>query len=337
MRGLAALAVALFHFNISLMPHGYLAVDFFFALSGFVLWRSYQPRWREGLGTRAFLARRLIRLYPLYALGLLLGAGYEVWRVVSGSRTGLDLETIALSLPFNALFMPSPFTIPLFPMNVPAWSLFFEVVANIALILVLFRLPLWLIAAIAIACGAGLAPIVLARDAANVGAIWGETGIGLLRTGFSFGLGLVLGGLSQRSHRPRGAVGMLCLGAIVFALYGIGFEPRGWYDLFVILLISPLLLFVGTRFEPSRLFAPLAAFAGDVSYALYAVHWPFIEPYRALGRHIGLDGVPMAAIFLGSMLALAWLVARFFDEPLRTLATSALRTRAATARSLARA
>jgi uncharacterized membrane protein len=59
MRGLAALAVAVFHVYNPLVPGGYLAVDFFFVLSGFVLDRTYRPRFAAGLGVRAFMLARL--------------------------------------------------------------------------------------------------------------------------------------------------------------------------------------------------------------------------------------------------------------------------------------
>ena len=67
MRGIAALAVALFHFNIAQAPHGYIAVDFFFALSGFVLCRAYRPRWQAGLGIGAFMqAARYPVISPVF-------------------------------------------------------------------------------------------------------------------------------------------------------------------------------------------------------------------------------------------------------------------------------
>src|ERR1041385_8149717 len=79
LRGLAALAVVAFHVphipgTLSLAPRGYLAVDLFFALSGFVLAYAYGAELARGGNIRRFMVQRLIRLYPLYLIALLAGA-----------------------------------------------------------------------------------------------------------------------------------------------------------------------------------------------------------------------------------------------------------------------
>src|SRR5262245_14845562 len=77
MRGVAAIVVVTFHLG-SLLPgattEGYLAVDFFFALSGYVLARTYDARLEHGMESLDFIRRRIIRLYPLYLIGFSLGA-----------------------------------------------------------------------------------------------------------------------------------------------------------------------------------------------------------------------------------------------------------------------
>src|SRR5688572_27186028 len=80
LRGIAALAVVIFHFMEWIFPdisnnfigHGFLAVDFFFCLSGFVIGYAYDDRIRK-MGTGAFFKARLIRLHPLVILGSVLG------------------------------------------------------------------------------------------------------------------------------------------------------------------------------------------------------------------------------------------------------------------------
>src|SRR5215210_2241655 len=80
LRGLAALIVVLFHaaalIGTQLAPGGYLAVDLFFILSGFVIAHAYDHRFAEGLGPLAFIRYRIIRFYPLYLLGLAIGASW---------------------------------------------------------------------------------------------------------------------------------------------------------------------------------------------------------------------------------------------------------------------
>ena len=76
LRGLAALAVFGAHVPDPLLrdalPGCDLAVDLFFALSGFVLAHAYFERLRKGMGVGTFFKRRVIRLYPLYALGTII-------------------------------------------------------------------------------------------------------------------------------------------------------------------------------------------------------------------------------------------------------------------------
>ena len=329
MRGVAAIAVALFHFDIFLAPHGYLAVDFFFVLSGFVLYRSYLPRWRADLGIARFMLQRIARLYPLFVLGIMLGAMLAVQQIVSGEAHARGAGRLAVAMLFNGVMLPSPLDLPLYPLNVPAWSLFFEVVANLALIVFLFRLPRMALLAICVVSGICLIPIVLGNGSGNIGALWGEYGIALLRTAFSFTLGLLIAMLPEGHARPAGWIGVFCIVAIVVLLALP--VPAGWtaaYDLLVILFFSPLLVFLGSRSEPVHFAAPVAAFTGEVSYALYAVHWAFIEPMRAAVRYVGLPALPAAALFLTMMVAAAAAAVRWYDIPLRRRLTLLLSGRA---------
>ena len=81
LRGVAAMIVVIFHLFETYSPgpseqiinHGYLAVDFFFVLSGFVIGYAYDDRW-GAMSTWDFFKRRLIRLQPMVILGTLIGA-----------------------------------------------------------------------------------------------------------------------------------------------------------------------------------------------------------------------------------------------------------------------
>jgi len=339
MRGLAAIAVALFHFDIYLVPHGYLAVDFFFVLSGFVLHRSYMPRWRDGLGVGRFLIQRLARLYPLFMLGIMLGIAVALQEIATGAPRAQTPVELAVNALFNLGMLPSPLGLALYPLNVPAWSLFFELLANLALIVLLFRLP-WI--ALVVICAASalyFAPTVLANGSSNIGALWPEYGIASARTAFSFTLGLLIAMLPARwpsrapvataavGARPApGWTGIACIAAIgVLLALPVAGSWSAAYDLAVILFFSPLLVLLGSRCEPVRFAAPLAAFTGEVSYALYAVHWAFIEPIRAAVRYLGLAPLPAAALFLVLMVGSAWAAVRWYDLPLRRRLTARLR------------
>ncbi|SFF99841.1 Peptidoglycan/LPS O-acetylase OafA/YrhL, contains acyltransferase and SGNH-hydrolase domains [Novosphingobium sp. CF614] len=318
MRGIAALAVALFHYNISQAPHGYVAVDFFFALSGFVLCRAYLPRWQDGMGTWAFLKQRVIRLYPLFLVGLLVTTLSAVSNRYTGKGDIYSYEKIATSLPFNLLMLPSPVTNTLFPFNVPAWSLFFELIANLGLVLVLFRLPRLALLALCLAAGWWYAPVVLENEGGNLGAVWHQLDTSMVRTTFSFTAGVLIARLPQPASRPAGWLGVACLAAIAaMLLLDLPAIPPAHYDLVCAMVLAPLLVWIGARCEPPRFLAPVAWFLGEVSYALYAVHWALMEPLRYFKDDLGFNPVLMAFAYLGCCIALAWLCMRWIDVPVR--------------------
>lgn len=81
LRGVASVIVVLFHLletysagpAYQVINHGYLAVDFFFVLSGFVIGYAYDDRWNR-MTTWGFFKRRLVRLHPMVLMGTVLGA-----------------------------------------------------------------------------------------------------------------------------------------------------------------------------------------------------------------------------------------------------------------------
>ena len=143
LRGIAALLVIWYHIfeGFATSPidqrfnHGYLAVDFFFILSGFVVGYAYDDRWKTTMNTKDFFKRRLIRLHPMVILGAVLGAitfciqGCEKW---DGTQVSISMVMLALLL--NLFLIPA---VPgsgsevrgngeMYPLNGPSWSLFFE-------------------------------------------------------------------------------------------------------------------------------------------------------------------------------------------------------------------
>ena len=84
LRGVAAFLVVWYHIfegyafasgsMITMVNHGYLAVDFFFMLSGFVISYAYDDRWNKTIDYKGFFKRRLIRLHPMVVLGAIIGA-----------------------------------------------------------------------------------------------------------------------------------------------------------------------------------------------------------------------------------------------------------------------
>ena len=144
--------------------HGYMAVDFFFILSGFVVGYAYDDRWGRTLNIRNFFKRRLIRLHPMVVLGVVLGA---ITFIIQGSMqwdgTHVAFSMVLLAMLLNLFLIPAvPGTGPevrgngeMYPLNGPNWSLFFEYIGNIAYALFLRRLSTKALAVFVAAAGIG--------------------------------------------------------------------------------------------------------------------------------------------------------------------------------------
>ncbi|RYF97751.1 MAG: acyltransferase, partial [Chitinophagaceae bacterium] len=156
LRGIAALGIVVFHFiemytphPDDLIAHAYLAVDFFFCLSGFVVAYAYDDRLPQ-MGLVKFFKQRLIRLHPLVVLGTVLGLlGFifdpfgNQWEAYSGWKLALLFLASILMVPYPIM---AERAFNNFGLNAPAWTLFWEYVANIAYALVLHRLKrIWLL------------------------------------------------------------------------------------------------------------------------------------------------------------------------------------------------
>jgi peptidoglycan/LPS O-acetylase OafA/YrhL len=303
LRGLAAILVMLFHAGSRsplAMPGGYLAVDLFFALSGFVLARAYEHRLRAGLGLPAFLIARLVRVAPMALIGAALGVALWNGR----------LETILLIPDFTS-------DQNLFPTNPPLWSLLFELIVNAAWALVAVRIG-WrgLLLVLAISGGVTAEAIWLRGSATDLGSFWFTAAPGLIRTVFSFTLGVALFRLAQhRRIAARRSPLALLLFPVLTAALAFAPEHRAAWDIACILAIMPALLWLGARWE---LPAPaLGRELGDLSFPLYCIHVPILALFHG-------SGAAMAGLLV--MLALiASALDRWLDRPLRSLLTGLLR------------
>lgn len=367
LRGVAALLVLCYHvseaFATSVLDmqfnHGYLAVDFFFILSGFVVGYAYDNRWGTSLNTKEFFKRRLIRLHPMVVLGAILGAitfciqGCVKW---DGSAVSLSLVGLAL--------LASLFLIPvapgathdvrgnteMFPLNGPSWSLFFEYIGNILYALILRKLPTKAIAGLVVLAACGLAWLALGNLSSfgYLGVGWSmadhdllknvDNGIvgemfdnglfgGFVRVTFSFSAGLLMSRLFKPMKNVRGAF-WICglLLAVLLAFPRIGGETHFWangiYELVCVIVAFPLIVYLGASGKTeSKTATRVCKFFGDISYPLYVVHYPFFYLFYAWVWKNGYTFGQVWHVAVGMVagcIALAWLVLKFYDLPLRT-------------------
>lgn len=328
MRGIAALAVVQFHshylFSGARAASAYLAVDLFFMLSGFVLAHAYQERLRSRLSFWEFVRIRLVRLYPLYLLALGFSASYQALNLVimhpSFTFTQL-VATVAAAL----LFLPIPpglSTIPgeLFPLNIPAWSLFFELLANVIFVVVSRRRGAG--KGLAIAAGVLLVLGILFSGSADIGSSWATFLAGLPRVIFSFFAGVWLFSVRlPQSATPSTAVaailGCLCLMLTLSPSSAL----RPWYDMAIVFIAFPLMIMTAATMRPAQ-FNGLLAFLGAISYGVYVLHLPIIVATGGLADKIlklSLADVGFwtgVAIMVMTIMA-AWIADRFYDRPVR--------------------
>ncbi|MFT3844336.1 MAG: acyltransferase [Lacibacter sp.] len=155
LRGVAAISVVVFHFmefavpdyNNSFIAHGYLAVDFFFCLSGFVIAYAYGSRMKD-LGVLQFFKLRLIRLQPLVFVGAVLGLltflfdpFHNLFAANGPVKTMLMFLSAGLMIPYPSI--PERYY-NLFYINPPTWSLFWEYIANIFYAVLLWKMNIHL-------------------------------------------------------------------------------------------------------------------------------------------------------------------------------------------------
>lgn len=331
LRGIAAIGVVIFHmgkvFEPIAAPGGYLAVDLFFMMSGVVLSHAYEARFRAGMGTLEFMRVRLIRLYPLYFLGLLLGIGVTVASMLGRNSMGWDPSTLLPAILLALLFLPTLSGKPvdtLFPLNVPSWSLFLEILVNLLFVLAWPLLKTRRL--VILSCLSAVAVAVATLDLGNAdqGSTASTLLIGVARTIFGFSVGVLIARHVRKMHRGVSNPGVMAILAVV--VVAIAGWPEGTlraiWDVACVLFVFPLVVYWGTLVDPSEQLRKVSTFLGVTSYAVYVVHSPLSAVLNTATRRFGgtdgfLEAPWLGALVLVALLAGAWLVDRYFDMPVR--------------------
>jgi Predicted acyltransferases len=303
LRGVAALMVLLYHLFEAVafaagapeqkMFHGFLAVDFFLILSGFVMGYAYDEKW-DVMSVGRFFKKRLIRLHPMVVIGVLIGfvvfccQGCRLW---DGSQAGFWRVFASALL---ALFLlPSPRRLDvrgnteMFPLNGPHWSLFFEYIGSILYALLLRRLSTrWLKVWVAAAAVALLAMGLFGPDGC-IAYGWSSQPVnmlgGFIRMSFAYPAGLLLARFF-RERKPsviKGPVFLCCAVALILLLCvpSLG-SLKVYYELICVAVAFPAIIWTGARAGLDDGSGKRAIkMLGDLSYPLYAVHYPFIYLY----------------------------------------------------------
>ena len=326
LRGVAALAVVIFHrrwwFDTHFIDHAYLAVDFFFLLSGFVIACAYSDRLRSGrMSVTSFVRIRVVRLWPLIVLGALLGSFVLIGQAFAdGSRTGILKALIAL--PLAALVLPAPafLTHQPFSVNQPSWSLFFEFIANLAYGMVarwLTERRLIVIVAISAVMLAGV--ILFSGYGIGVGYRWSTLLYGIPRVLFPFFFGLLIYEWYKRGALP--AIGMpiwvLALALIAVLAMPGGAKGSQLVNLVAVFIVFPLIVMSGCQREPSGRWKTAAVVGAELSYPIYVLHMPLLDMLDPVIRQVPLGTAGRLALLVAVIATVSMLASRFFDAPLR--------------------
>ena len=363
LRGAAAIMVVWYHVfegfafasggAIETFNHGYLAVDFFFMLSGFVISYAYDGRWGKGSeesGNKlsgkgftiwSFFKRRLIRLHPMVVMGAIIGT---VSFLLGGSLRW-DGETTSFGWILLAMLM-GMCLIPAWPgagfdvrgngemysLNGPTWSLFFEYIGNILYAVLIRKLSGRGLAVLAAILGVALGWFAI-TDVSGYGMIgvgWTLDAVnffgGLVRMLFPFTLGMVL----ARNFKPLKVRGIFWIAAAaLFVLFSVPYIPacreiclNGVYEIVCISLIFPIILWLGASGATTdKISTATCNFLGAISYPLYVVHYPVMYLFYQwlIKEKIYTLGEcwPVVLCVMGISLALAWFSLKFWETPIR--------------------
>lgn len=344
LRGVAAVTVVIFHLfeawnggdpHKQIVNHGYLAVDFFFLLSGFVVAYAYDERWGR-MTTGEFFTRRLVRLQPMVVAGMLIGAAlwplqhYSIFPNLPGA-TGWQVFAVLLA---GCLMIPLPKSADLrgweesYTLNGPAWSLFYEYLANVAYALVLRRVSNLVLALLVALAAAATAHLLVWGPRGDMIGGWSLDAkgliVGLTRVAFPFMAGLLLMRLGGRLRsRQAFAVASLLL-VVALALPRFG-GPRLWinglYEAACVILLFPLIVALGAgerRADGASI--RIARFFGDLSYPIYITHYPLIYIYTGWvvdAKPTVAAGALVGAGVFALAVAIAWACLKLYDEPVR--------------------
>jgi peptidoglycan/LPS O-acetylase OafA/YrhL len=344
LRGVAALVVVAFHLLETHAPnrfeqlinHGYLAVDFFFLLSGFVIGYAYDARWRS-MTLGEFCKRRLFRLHPMIVVAMALGAlafafqdspvfpkihEAHAWQVVLTMLVGMTLLPLPPSLDIRGWG-------EMHPLVGPAWSLFFEYVANILYALFIRRFSKLALSLLVLLAGGVLVHTLVLGPNGDVIGGWSlaapQLRLGFTRLMYPFFAGLLLSRV-VRPGRVRHAFllcSVLLLAALALPRFG-GAQAlwmNGLYESAVIVLVFPLVVWLGAGGSLHGAASTRAcAFLGAISYPLYILHYPIVYTYTAWVADTKpqlQDALPVAALAFAGSVVLAWVCLKWYDEPVR--------------------
>lgn len=329
MRGIAAWYVVLYHIResagarlpagmIDFLARGYLAVDFFFVLSGFVIWLNYgdQLRGHRWRGVPHFLWRRIARIYPLHLLMLAFAIAFAIVSVETGRGTPSDMRWN--ELPFHLLLLQNWGFLDKLGWNVPSWSISTEFAAYLLFPLLVTsidwrRLPSVVLVAILALLMLTLFGLFSAFGRQLLGNDIPQ--FGLQRCLLQFAMGTIAAALWLRWRETPGQPALIAAGCAIAGL--IGYRAGAPETLVLpFTFVSLILLLALTADKPSPLKGRVLHWLGEISYATYMVHALLFILFKIVFVSDPKDvSLPLLGLFLLLVLVASALFYHGFELP----------------------
>ncbi|MBW8687143.1 acyltransferase [Chitinophaga sp. B61] len=334
LRGIAAIVVVFFHFmeivytdfSKNFAAHGFLAVDFFFCLSGFVIAYAYDNR-IEKMGFREFFISRVIRLHPLVVLGTVLGLLAFLFDPFTGFPTGYSAGKLALVILTSLLMVPFPVmserAFNLFGLNAPGWSLFWEYVASIVYGAILWRLNKRILLVLAVISAVWLSYI--GYTAGNLLGGWSKDNWwhGGARLSYSFLAGMLVYRYKLIITNKLGFAGTTLL--LLCALL-MPWTNMAWLtELIIVIAWFPFLIALGAGTPAGSGIQSICSFAGKISYPLYMTHYAVMWAFGGYYAKYQPGTGQVTLIIIGGvilLIGLAYLAMAAYDTPVRRYLTA---------------
>ncbi|HEX5155521.1 MAG TPA: acyltransferase [Parafilimonas sp.] len=319
--------------------HGYLAVDFFFLLSGFVIGHAYDDRWSK-MSLKDFFKRRLIRLHPMIIVGMTIGAicfyfgasdglfpnisATPIWKLIMVMLIGYTLIPVPLSLDIRGWA-------EMHPLDGPAWTLFFEYIANIVYALVLRKTSTRVLSLLTLIAAGVLLQYAVSNGNGDMIGGWSVTPeqlrIGFTRLSYPFLAGLLLSRVARPGNLGNTFLWCSLLLVVMLSLPRIGgsdkafFWTNGLYEALCIILVFPFIVYLGASGSlKNKTIERVCGFLGDISYPVYIIHYPLAYIFMAwvVNNHKTFaEAWPAGLLVLVSSVTLAYICLKLYDLPVR--------------------
>lgn len=329
LRGVAALSVVTFHFmewaytdySKDFIGHGFLAVDFFFCLSGFVIGYAYDDRILK-MGVPEFFKSRLIRLHPLVISGSVLGLLAFLFDPFGGHPELYSTGKIILAFLCSIFLIPFPVIADrgfnLFSLNAPSWSLFWEYIANIVYAFILCKISRLYLLLLTILSAVGICFVAYRSD--NLLGGWSGPTFwdGGVRVSYSFLAGLLI---YRSNWIIKNRLGFIGLSVLLFLAFVMPFSKWNWIsEPVVVLFYFPFLIALGAGASLTVGLKKICLFLGKISYPLYMTHYAVLWMFGNYYTSHKIGPTRLAFIIIASLILLigiSYLVMILYDIPVR--------------------